>query len=63
MKKFIALIMKEKQSGMKGRIVSLTSPSAYKKLGQFFFHTKLTNLFKQSYIILLQVINILTISI
>ena len=55
--------MKEKQSGMKGRIVSLTSPSAYKKLGQFFFHTILTNLFKQSYIILLQVINILTISI
>ena len=63
MNKIIALIMKEKQSGMKGRIVSLTSPSAYKKLGQFFFHTILTNLFKQSYIILLQVINILTISI
>ena len=61
--KFIALIMKEKQSGMKGRIVSLTLPSAYKKLGQFFFDTILTNLFKQSYMILLQVINILTISI
>ena len=55
--------MKEKQSGMKGRIVSLTLPSAYKKLEQFFFDTILTNLFKQSYMILLQVINILTISI
>ena len=34
--------------------------SVYKKLGQFFFHTLVANLFKQRYISLLQVINIST---
>ena len=29
--------------------------SLYKKSGQFFFHTLLTNLFRQRYIILLQI--------
>ena len=53
MKKFVKLLTKEKQP----KINEKTTPTffqlytiVYKKLGQFSFHTLLTNLFKQRYI-------------
>ena len=52
MKKLVALPMKEKQPQVNGKITDFL-PALYivfKKLGQFFFHTLLANLFKQSYI-------------
>ena len=43
MKKFIALLTKEKRPRINGKMTP-------KKLGQFFFDTVLANLFKQRYI-------------
>ena len=46
MKIFVALLMKEKQPGMNGKMMSPTFFGLYtvyiKKLGQFFFHTLLS---------------------
>ena len=54
MKKYIALLTKAKQPRINGKMMTLTNfaalQSAYEKLGQFFFHTLLGNLFKQKYI-------------
>ena len=53
MKKFIALVMTEKQPRINGKMMTdflVALYSAYKKLRQFFFHTLLLNLFKQRYI-------------
>ena len=45
MKKFLALLMKEKRPGMNGKMMTLTFFELYtvyiKKLEQFFFHTLL----------------------
>ena len=45
MKKFVALLMKEKRPGMNGKMMTPTFFKLYtvyiKKLGQFFFHTLL----------------------
>ena len=53
MKKLAALLTKEKQPRMNGKMMTLTffqlRTVAY-KLGQFFFHALLANLFKQRYI-------------
>ena len=52
MKKFIALLEKDKQPWMDGKMVTLDFLQAlyniYEELGQFFFHTyTLVNLFKE----------------
>ena len=45
MKKFVALLMREKRPGMNGKMMTPTFFELYtvyiKKLGQFFFHTLL----------------------
>ena len=56
MKKFVALLMREKQPGMNGKMMTPTFFELYtvyiKKLGQFF------SILYSLYIVLLQVINI-----
>ena len=57
MNKFVAFLTKKKQPRMNGTMLALTFFEFYtdyiKKLGQFFFHHLLANLFKQRYIVLL----------
>ena len=59
MRKFVALLTKEKRSRMTGKMLTPTFCELYtvyiKKLEQFFFYTLLTNLFKRRYIVLLQI--------
>ena len=49
MKKFVALPAKEKRPKMNGKmtLTFFQLYTLYKKLGQFFFHTLLSNMFKQ----------------
>ena len=60
MKKFVALLTKEKQPRMNEKMLTPTFFELYavyiKKSGQFFLHTLLANLFTQRLIILLQII-------
>ena len=57
MKKFVVLLMKEKQPGMNGKMATPTFFELYivyiKKIGQFF------SILYSLYIVLLQIINIL----
>ena len=59
MKKFVALLTKEKWQRMNRDMLTLTFFKLFtvylEELGQFFFHTLLANLFKQRYIVLLQI--------
>ena len=52
MKKFVALLTKEKQPRMNRKMTPTFFQLfiVYTKLGQFFFHALLANLFKQRYL-------------
>ena len=63
MKKFVALLTKEKRLRMNGKMMTdflQAFYSVYKKLGQFFFHTYLLTYLKKDTSVLLKIINIWT---